>query len=123
MKNLRKWVCTLLVILPVTLMLSVLPAGAEAPVKNVILMIGDGMGINHIMAARMSLEEGAYGRLHIDTMPYTGFSITFSENNLVTDSAAAKGQRGWLKYRYRGYGSNHRCHTCCFFSERRFEIF
>ena len=89
MKNLRKWVCTLLVILPVTLMLSVLPAGAEAPVKNVILMIGDGMGINHIMAARMSLEEGAYGRLHIDTMPYTGFSITFSENNLVTDSAAA----------------------------------
>lgn len=89
MKNLRKWACTLLVILPVTLMLSVLPAGAEAPVKNVILMIGDGMGINHIMAARMSLEEGAYGRLNVDTMPYTGFSITFSENNLVTDSAAA----------------------------------
>ncbi|HPT83849.1 MAG TPA: alkaline phosphatase [Limnochordia bacterium] len=62
---------------------------AEAPVKNVILLIGDGMGINQITAARLSLAEGAYAVLNLDTMPYTGFSINFAANNLVTDSAAA----------------------------------
>jgi alkaline phosphatase len=64
-------------------------ARAEPAVKNVILMIGDGMGINHITAARISLEHGAYSRLNLDTMPYTGFSITFSNSSLATDSAAA----------------------------------
>ena len=45
-----------------TLILAVLwtaGAAAETPVKNVILLIGDGMGINHITAARLSLAEGA----------------------------------------------------------------
>ncbi|NLJ80609.1 MAG: alkaline phosphatase [Firmicutes bacterium] len=64
-------------------------AWAQPPVKNVIMMIGDGMGINHVTAARISLEDGAYSQLNMDTLPYTGFSITFSNNNLVTDSAAA----------------------------------
>lgn len=62
---------------------------AEAPVQNVILLIGDGMGINQITAARLSLEDGAYSVLNLDTMPFTGFSINFASNNLVTDSAAA----------------------------------
>ncbi|HHT43519.1 MAG TPA: alkaline phosphatase [Firmicutes bacterium] len=75
-----------------TLILAVLwtaGAAAETPVKNVILLIGDGMGINHITAARLSLAEGAYSVLNLDTMPYTGFSLNFADNNLVTDSAAA----------------------------------
>lgn len=64
-------------------------AGAEAPVKNVILLIGDGLGINQVTAARLSLEGGASAVLNLDTMPYTGFSINYAANNLVTDSAAA----------------------------------
>ena len=62
---------------------------AEAPVKNVILLIGDGMGINQITAARINLEAGAHSVLNLDTMPYTGFSINFANNNLITDSASA----------------------------------
>jgi len=64
-------------------------SGAEGLVKNVILLVGDGMGLNQITAARVSLENGAYSRLFLDTMPYTGLSINFSHDNLVTDSAAA----------------------------------
>lgn len=63
-------------------------AWAQAPVKNVILLIGDGMGINQISAARLSLADGARSVLNLDTMPYTGFSLNFANNNLVTDSAA-----------------------------------
>ena len=62
-------------------------AWAQAPVKNVILLIGDGMGINQISAARLSLADGARSVLNLDTMPYTGFSLNFANNNLVTDSA------------------------------------
>ena len=63
--------------------------GAETLVKNVIFLVGDGMGFNQITAARLSQEGSAYSRLHLDTMPYTGLSLNFSQNNLVTDSAAA----------------------------------
>lgn len=77
----------------IILILFVLPVKAESwaegAVKSVILLIGDGMGINHLTAARISLEEGASSRLNIDTMPYTGFVINYSANHLVTDSAAA----------------------------------
>lgn len=60
---------------------------ATAP-KNVILLIGDGMGVGPVAAARCA-GPGRDGRLAMDTMPYTGFSITYSANALVTDSAAA----------------------------------
>ena len=60
---------------------------ATAP-RNVILLIGDGMGIGPVTAARCA-GPGRGGRLAMDTMPYTGFSITYAANALVTDSAAA----------------------------------
>lgn len=56
--------------------------------KNVILLIGDGMGIGHITAARCA-GPGRNGKLALDTMPVTGLVITHSANALVTDSAAA----------------------------------
>ena len=56
--------------------------------KSIILLIGDGMGIGHITAARCA-GPGRDGRLAIDTMPFTGLAITHSANALVTDSAAA----------------------------------
>lgn len=89
MTILRKRVWIPLSLVLVAVLLCTMPALAEPLVKSVIMMIGDGMGINHITAARISLEDGAYSKLNIDTMPYTGFSINFSNNDLVTDSAAA----------------------------------
>ncbi|MDH7603130.1 MAG: hypothetical protein QHI38_13400, partial [Armatimonadota bacterium] len=48
--------------------------GDSAP-KNVILLIGDGMGIGAITAARCS-GPGRDGRLALDTMPVTGLVLT-----------------------------------------------
>lgn len=55
--------------------------------QNVILMIGDGMGIGQIEIAR-KLEYGKDGRLFLESLPRTALVHTESANNLVTDSAA-----------------------------------
>jgi len=55
--------------------------------KNVIFMIGDGMGIGQMEIARM-FEHGKDGRLFIETLPNVALAHTYSANNLVTDSAA-----------------------------------
>ena len=57
-------------------------------IKNVILFIGDGMGMAQIAAARYHYL-GPKGRLHMERMPVTGFQDTYSADNLVTDSAAS----------------------------------
>lgn len=54
-------------------------------VKNVIFMIGDGMGFNSIEKTR--LEDGIE-KFNMDSFPMKGESITKSANDLVTDSAA-----------------------------------
>jgi len=59
-------------------------------VKNVIIMLGDGMGAAHRTAARI-MSDGyaqgkAKGRLAMD-MPVTGMVMTASLNSIVTDSA------------------------------------
>lgn len=59
--------------------------------RNVIVMIGDGMGIAHRTAARLMLH-GAYdgkakGLLAMDTFPFTGLVMTPSLNSIVTDSS------------------------------------
>ena len=61
--------------------------GEQKP-PNIIFIIGDGMGIGAITAARC-MGPGEYGGLTLDTMPVTGFVKTHSENALVTDSAAS----------------------------------
>ncbi|MBM4760930.1 alkaline phosphatase [Bacillus sp. B15-48] len=55
--------------------------------KNVIMMIGDGMGIGQIEMARL-FEYGKKGRLFMETLPYVALAHTYSANNIVTDSAA-----------------------------------
>jgi alkaline phosphatase len=60
---------------------------SDAQVKNVILFIGDGMGISQIAITRIK-SHGAEGRLHMERMPVTGLLYTYS-TSLVTDSAAA----------------------------------
>jgi alkaline phosphatase len=64
--------------------------GTRKP-KNIILLIGDGMGIAHRTAARImsrGVQQGkANGLLEMDQMPYTGIVMTHSLNSIVTDSA------------------------------------
>jgi len=57
-------------------------------VKNVILLIGDGMSVATLSAARYR-GAGIQGRLHMDRMPVAGFVQTCSADRLITDSAAA----------------------------------
>jgi alkaline phosphatase len=52
--------------------------------KNVILMIGDGMGLSQISAAMFSNSN----RLNLEQMPVLGFHKSYSYDDLVTDSAA-----------------------------------
>lgn len=52
--------------------------------KNVILFIGDGMGTTQVMAAHTANK----GELNTTNFPYTGFSLTQSADNYITDSAA-----------------------------------
>ncbi|MBL7965559.1 MAG: alkaline phosphatase [Prolixibacteraceae bacterium] len=54
-------------------------------VKNVILMIGDGMGLVQVSAAWVA----NHGKLNIDNFTSTGFSRTWCANKLITDSGAA----------------------------------
>jgi alkaline phosphatase len=58
--------------------------------RNVILLIGDGMGQAHRYAAQL-LAAGRHGRLAMDRLPYAGQMGTTSADtaSFVTDSAAA----------------------------------
>lgn len=53
-------------------------------IKNVIIMIGDGMGPEHVRAGAIQKGEP----LHIQTIEQTSYSLTASADNAVTDSAA-----------------------------------
>lgn len=62
----------------------VMPKGKK--VKNVILMIGDGMGLEQLSTAWIVNNR----HLNItDNFPYVGLQWTYSASKLVTDSAAA----------------------------------
>lgn len=74
----------------------------EKEINNVIIMIGDGMGENHL--EKTKLERGI--DLVMDTIPIRGYVTTYCANKPVTDSAAAataiacgvktkKGMVGW----------------------------
>ena len=65
-----------------------LPATEARRPRNVILLIGDGMGHNHIALARHR-TVGSDGRLHMERMPVLGQVRTRSANRAVTDSSAA----------------------------------
>jgi len=54
-------------------------------VKNVILMIGDGMGLTQISMAWVA----NHGKLNLDNFKQTGLSRTYAANKLITDSGAA----------------------------------
>lgn len=58
-----------------------------AAAENVILMIGDGMGPNHLEATKAYYDLDS---LYMETLSYSrGTAETFSRNSEITDSAAA----------------------------------
>jgi alkaline phosphatase len=68
-----------------------LGAAANGKARNIIVMIGDGMGIAHRTAGRImgvGVSQGkSLGSLDMDTFPVTGIVKTASLNSIVTDSA------------------------------------
>ena len=53
-------------------------------VRNVILMIGDGMGLEQVSCAWVV----NHGKLNLDKFPYIGLSRTYCTDYLITDSGA-----------------------------------
>ena len=53
-------------------------------VRNVIILIGDGMGLEQVSCAWVL----NHGRLNFDNFPYTGISRTWCTDHLITDSGA-----------------------------------
>ena len=61
---------------------------AAVPPKNLILVIVDGMGPASITGARL-YKGGSDATLNLEAFPHTGYVKTYSNNEYVTDSAAA----------------------------------
>ena len=57
----------------------------KAQVKNVILMIGDGMGLSHMYSTWVVNK----GKLNIETCDFVGLAKTYCYDRLITDSGAA----------------------------------
>jgi len=64
------------------------PLTSATRVKNVILCIGDGMGVSQVALASAK-ATGPGGKLHMERLPVSGLVRTYSANSRVTDSAAA----------------------------------
>lgn len=63
------------------------PEAFQGTAKNVILFLGDGMGIATVTAARIYARDASY-ELTLDRLPFTALSRTYSASHQVTDSAA-----------------------------------
>lgn len=61
-------------------------AAGKQNVKNVILMIGDGMGVGHVSSL---IIENGYSPINMERAQAVGLVRTNSANNRVTDSAAS----------------------------------
>jgi alkaline phosphatase len=64
------------------------PQTSAKKVRNVILCIGDGMGVSQVTLAR-ARAAGPDGKLYMERLPVTGLVRTHAANSVVTDSAAA----------------------------------
>lgn len=73
-------------ILTVWALLSSLTAGAAGEVRNVIYLIGDGMGLAHVAMLQI---ENEYAPTAFERAQHVALVATRSANNRVTDSAAS----------------------------------
>lgn len=78
----------LVLVLLLSVVFSLSLTALAGSVKNVILLIGDGMGFGPIQYAR-NILVGPGERLSFEELPYVGLVTTYSANQWVTDSAAA----------------------------------
>ncbi|MDE2178766.1 MAG: alkaline phosphatase [Xanthomonadaceae bacterium] len=67
-------------------------AGGPAHVRNVIVLLGDGMGFTtvaaaHIFAGQRAGQDGESHRLSFERFPYTALSRTYETNQQTPDSA------------------------------------
>ncbi len=58
-------------------------------VKNIIFMVPDGMGLADVTAARITKNGIDGASLSFETLERIGYQRTYSEDNTITDSAAA----------------------------------
>ena len=70
-----------------------LPAGFAPKAKNVILFVGDGMGVSTVTAGRIYAgqqkgEQGESYSLAMEQLPWSAFSKTYSHDFQVSDSSA-----------------------------------
>ena len=80
----------------------------EKKAKNIILLIGDGMGLNQVTAYRIAKGGPNYSTA-FDKFPFSGLVKVHSFDNLITDSAAsatALSSGTKTKNRYLGVDSN-----------------
>ena len=83
----KRILCVFLaVIIPFAQSFSADKAPKNEKVKNVILIIGDGMGL---AAASSWMIERGYEPTGFDRAQFVGISKSYSANNRVTDSAAS----------------------------------
>jgi hypothetical protein len=61
---------------------------AQGPVKNLIIVVGDGMGYEQVKATGMYFN-GREGSLNFESFPHKGDMSTASASDKITDSAAA----------------------------------
>lgn len=85
----KKFHLSLLIILSVlfaqcTTSTNIVKQKTTPQVENVILMIGDGMGVSQIFAGITANR----GSLHLERASVVGFSKTYSADSYITDSAA-----------------------------------
>ena len=74
-------------LLPMVEMLVPSEDAQAPPVKNLVVLLADGLGFNHLVAARTALV-GARGRLLVERFPVSSWHTTFSAAGMYTDSAA-----------------------------------
>lgn len=76
----------LLIVLMLTSAPGCRKADAKPEVRNLILLIGDGMGLAQVSALMI---ENEYVPINMERCPVGGFVKTYSANNRVTDSGAS----------------------------------
>jgi alkaline phosphatase len=64
------------------------PPLADGPVERVVLLVGDGLGLAQLAAARLH-AHGPEGRLRLERLPVSGLVATHPEGALVSKSDAA----------------------------------
>ena len=72
------------ILLAIMFLIALLPACGRDRPKNIILLIGDGMGVAHLTFGYLTTDG-----LNAERMPVGGLMMTFPFGGMVTDSAAS----------------------------------